>query len=395
MPRTNRPPSYRYHKARKCAVVTIFGKNRYLGPYGSPESHEAYERWLAKWRAMIDSPLPDPSEDQSGDVTVNWVILKYLTFAAGYYRKHDEPTDELKNIRAALSALKKLYGRTLAQAFGPKDLELVRNSMIEANLARKTINGRVSRIRRMFRWASKEGVVPAITYHGLLALDGLKFNRSKARETKRVMPVSEEHVDASLPHLNEHVRAMVQVQHLTGMRPQEVRNLRTCDIDTSTDVWIYTPWTHKTEHHGHVRQIAIGPRAQKILSPFLKPKASDAYVFSPAEAVEAVFERRAKTRKTKRQPSQLTRRRKQKPKRKPNGYYKRDAYRRAIVRACEKADVPLWKPNQLRHSCGTKIRRLYGLDGAAAVLGHRLGTVTEIYAEADLKKAITIMQEIG
>ena len=395
MPRTNRPPSYRFHKARKCAVVTIHGKNHYLGPFGSPESYEAYERLLAKWRLALGSPVIGGLEDPPGELTVNAVILNYLTFASGYYRKHGQPTDELNNLRAAMAALKKLYGRSLAKSFGPKDLELVRNSMIEGKLARKTINARVSRIRRMFRWASKEELVPAITYHGLLALDGLKFNRSLARETQRVMPVSEEHVDASLPHLNEHVRAMVQVQHLTGMRPQEVRNIRTCDIDTTTEVWIYTPWTHKTEHHGHDRQIAIGPRAQNILRPFLKPKNSEAYVFSPADAVEAVFTLRAKARKTKRQPSQLARRRKEKPKRKPSDNYKRDAYRRAIVRACDKAVVPLWKPNQLRHSCGTKIRRLYGLDGAAAVLGHRLGTVTEIYAEADLKNAIAIMREIG
>lgn len=395
MPRTNRPPSYRFHKARNCAVVTIYGKNRYLGSYGSPESHEAYERWLAKWRSASESPASVQVEDPPGDITVNWVILKYLTFAAGYYRKHDEPTDEIRNIRAALSALKKLYGRTLAQAFGPKDLELVRNSMIDGSLARKTINGRVSRIRRMFRWASKEGLVPAITYHGLLALDGLKFNRSRARETKRVMPVPVEHVSETLRHLNEHVRAMVEVQHLTGMRPQEVRNLRTCDVDTTADVWIYTPWTHKTEHHGHERRIAIGPRAQVILTPFLKPTNPEAYLFSPAEAVEAVRRRRAANRKTKRQPSQLARLRKERPKRKPAQYYKRDAYGHAITRACKQAKVPHWRPNQLRHSCGTKIRRLYGLDGAAAVLGHRLGTVTEIYADADLQKAINIMQEIG
>jgi len=31
MPRTSRPPSYRLHKARKCAVVTIHGRNHYLG----------------------------------------------------------------------------------------------------------------------------------------------------------------------------------------------------------------------------------------------------------------------------------------------------------------------------------------------------------------------------
>ena len=33
MPRTNRPPSYRLRKARKCAVVTIDGRNYYLGAY--------------------------------------------------------------------------------------------------------------------------------------------------------------------------------------------------------------------------------------------------------------------------------------------------------------------------------------------------------------------------
>ena len=71
------------------------------------------------------------------------------------------------------------------------------------------------------------------------------------------------------------------------------------------------------------------------------------------------------------------------------------AYQVVIARACERAGVPRWCPNQLRHNCATRVRRLYGLDAAAAVLGHRLGTVTEIYAEADLRKAIDIMREIG
>ena len=39
MPRKKSPPSYRLHKARNCAVVTIDGQNHYLGAYGSPDSH--------------------------------------------------------------------------------------------------------------------------------------------------------------------------------------------------------------------------------------------------------------------------------------------------------------------------------------------------------------------
>jgi integrase len=396
MPRKNCPPSYRLHKARNCAVVTIHGKDHYLGPFGSPESHEAYGRLITHWRATRSAPACDlTSATSNGQLTVNAVILPYLTFASGYYVKHGQPTGELDNIRAALASLKRLFGRTAAQDFGPKQLELVRNAMMDDDLCRRTVNSRVSRIKRMFRWASKEGLVPAVTYHGLLAVDGLKHGRSRARETQRVKPVSDADVQKTLLHLNRHVGAMVQIQELTGMRPQEIRYVRTGDIDMTASVWIYCPWTHKTEHHGHVRRIAIGPKAQKILRPFLRPDEPTAFAFSPQDAVECVRLERAAKRKTKRPPSQLMRRPKAKPKRKPALLYAKCSYRRAIARACELAGVPTWKPNQLRHSCGTKIRRLYGLDGAAAVLGHRLGTVTEIYAEADLQKAIDIMRAIG
>ena len=61
--------------------------------------------------------------------------------------------------------------------------------------------------------------------------------------------------------------------------------MRPCDLDTSGDVWWYTPRSHKTEHHGHQRVIALGPRAQDVVRPFLKPSL-EAYLFSPKEAVE-------------------------------------------------------------------------------------------------------------
>jgi integrase len=79
----------------------------------------------------------------------------------------------------------------------------------------------------------------------------------------------------------------------------------------------------------------------------------------------------------------------------PGERYSKNAYEAAIAKACQKAQVSRWTPNQLRHNCATKVRRLYGLDGAAAVMGHRLGTVTEVYAEADFAKAIEIMRVIG
>jgi integrase len=396
MPRTNRPPAYRRHKARNLAVVTIAGKDHYLGPYGSPESHEQYARLIAQWNANGRQPInTQDTQTTTPPLTVSELILRYWTFATAYYVKNGRPTGEADNIRLALRPLRKLYGSTPAHQFGPKALLLVRQAMIDDGLTRKSINARVSRTKRLFRWASRQELVPGGVYHGLLAVEGLQHGRSQARETRPVSTVPETHVRATLPFLTPQVRAMAQVQELAGMRPQDVRNLRTCDLDMTRDVWVYTPWTHKTEHHGHVRRVAIGPRAQDLLRPFLKPEMPAAFVFSPREAVLQFQAERAARRKTRRTPSELKRRRQGRPGRRPREQYSKTAYETAVAKACQKARVPRWCPNQLRHNCATRVRRLYGLDAAAAVLGHRLGTVTEVYAEADLRQAIEVMREIG
>ena len=62
--------------------------------------------------------------------------------------------------------------------------------------------------------------------------------------------------------------------------------MRKCDIDRSARVWIYRPRTHKTAHHGHDREILIGPRAQSAIAPFLLGRDDEAYLFSPKEAEE-------------------------------------------------------------------------------------------------------------
>jgi hypothetical protein len=124
MPRTNRPPSYRLHKARKCAVVTINGENRYLGPYGSPESHEKYARLIAEWQANGKSLAVVTTPSKNRELSVNDLILWYLNFSTSYYVKHGKPTGEVNNIRHAVAKLKELYGHTKAKEFSPAALEM-------------------------------------------------------------------------------------------------------------------------------------------------------------------------------------------------------------------------------------------------------------------------------
>ena len=64
-------------------------------------------------------------------------------------------------------------------------------------------------------------------------------------------------------------RDMVRVQRYIGGRPQDIHNMRFCDIDRSTEIWRYIPFTHKTQKLGKIRMLPIGPKAQAILKNYL------------------------------------------------------------------------------------------------------------------------------
>jgi site-specific recombinase XerC len=54
-----------------------------------------------------------------------------------------------------------------------------------------------------------------------------------------------------------------------------------------------------------------------------------------------------------------------------------------------------WHPNQIRHTVGTEVRARYGLEAAQCLLGHTKATVTEVYAERDMRQAAEIARKIG
>jgi integrase len=386
MSHSQNQPAYRLHKARNCAVVTIRGKNHYLGPWQSPESHEKYARLIAEW-SRNNGILPDPVISSSTVLTINELILSYFRHAQTKYVKHGEQTSEVGCVRQALRPLRQLYGTTPAADFGPKAFKDVRQAMIDAGRARTSINKDAHRIKRMFRWAVEEELLPAAVPDRLRCVSGLGKGQSAARETEKVAPVPVEHVEAILPHLPPPVAAMVRLQLLTGTRPQEVMSLRKGEIKDGGDgVWLYTPASHKTEHFGRDKVIVLGPQAQEVLTPWLDREPGE-YCFSPAESVAW---------RASRQRNGRTPRKKWTPPENLNPMYTRHSYRTAVQRACLKAKVPVWSPNQLRHTRASQIRAKYGsIEAAGVVLGHKETRVTEIYAERDLALVVKIMKEIG
>lgn len=254
----NPVPTYRLHKQSGQAVVTLYtatGERRdmLLGPHGSPESKAEYERVLAEYRTSHAAAIPATRAATAGpDLTVAELLVRFLDHAERHYRKPDgTPTQELDGFCLTIRPLRQLYGHTRASDFGPLALKTLRDAwarqpvttkikqtdpatgkarwvekVLRVGLARPLINQRVARVKRIFKWAASEELVPISVYQALTTVAGLQRGRTTAREPEPVGPVSAAHVDAVLPFLTAPVRAMVELQRLTGMRPGEARRMR-------------------------------------------------------------------------------------------------------------------------------------------------------------------------
>jgi hypothetical protein len=107
-------------------------------------------------------------------------------------------------------------------------------------------------IKACIRWAVEEELVDARMYHGLQVVRGLRRGSGAARDPEPA-------------------------------RPGEICAMTPAMLDTSGAVWICSMQEHKTAHHGRDRRILLGPRAQEIVRPYLRPTL-DQPLFSPADS---------------------------------------------------------------------------------------------------------------
>jgi integrase len=399
-----------------------------LGKHGTAASRVEYARIVSEWEAAGRSLLR-PATPTPSDLSVNELILRYWKHAEVYYGFDGERGDE-GCFRSVLRVLRESYGHTQAIAFGPLALKACRMAMVEKGWSRNYTNAQVDRIRRMFRWAASEQLLPSTIYQELKSVAGLRRGKTEAHETARVRPANPEHVEAALLFMPQAVQGMVRLQQLTGCRPAEACLLRSIDLDMSNPkCWVYRPGSdqglngeHKTAHHGHDRLILLGPRAQEVVRGYLRTDLSG-YLFCPKDSTQ---ERNEKVKARSKEPGKRKYKRKAKPRRAPGDRYTARVYARAIVRACDLADfaartaiekskavaqgreqhdVPdkvlardrlilRWGPNRLRHSRATELRP-HGLDVVKTILGHTKVETSQIYAEKDMAAAMELMAKIG
>ncbi len=89
---SSRTPSYRMHRPSHQAVVTISGRDVYLGPFGSKTSKQTYDRVIAEWLAN------GRRLTSKHDATVDEVVIAYMAYVDGRYA-----SNEPANIKLAAS----------------------------------------------------------------------------------------------------------------------------------------------------------------------------------------------------------------------------------------------------------------------------------------------------
>ena len=385
----SRVPSYRHHKPSGQAVVTVSGKDVYLGPHGANVSRDEYDRVIGEWLAAGRTVRDD---EDNGGFTV-------LHLVDGFDTARVIPASHAHDYRTVMKQMLRLYGRTAAADFGPLALKSLRQRWEADGLSLSTINGRVDKVRRIVRWGVEHELVDANVLHALKAVRSLTPATSAARPPRRVRAADLDAVQGLLDAMLSMLAAMVQFQLLTGMRPGEMLALRTCDVDTRAAVWVYRPAQHKTMRFGKTREVAIGPRAIDLLRPWLLPDLQ-AYVFSPGRNVADQAAVRQAARKTPMSCGNRPGRRYMNDGRSGRrgrtfgSRYTTQSYRQAIERVIDRASSPpapltraageteaawkvrlgpkwpellawrrenRWTPHQLRHAFGQMVRDRFGL----------------------------------
>lgn len=354
---------------RAITYLWIDGKRRqvHLGLWMRPESRERFARVLSHYvqgevAEAVAASRRRPAPDEA-IITVEELVGQFLQYADSYYRRSDgSPSGEHRNFIDAATPLLELYGDLPAKKFGCPELELVREHMTKTwrhrprkdgrnRLSLTTVNERVKRIRRMFRWGVPKRLVTAALVEDLRQLEHLKRGRcAEVKNPEKILPVAWKDVEAVLNVTPPTIQAMIRLQWASGARPGEICAMQPEDIErTSNGIWRYRPKMHKTQHLGKDRVVAINADAQAALEPFLlqvPPPPADMPLFSPARAMAERSAQRREARSTKVQPSQVKRAllsQQLNQNRSTSDRYDVNAYRLAVHYGVDAANAPARK----------------------------------------------------
>jgi integrase len=379
------PPSIHRHRGSERAYVRIDNHDHYLGAWDvarnepSAEARAAYARLVARLAA---GQTPTPSHAAA--------VTTVEDVAAAWYDQEGPrlAPKQLKLVRLSLKPLIRLYGPTDAASFDAGALEALQLACATGSWLTEeertprpghwrpmgdwcanVVNQRVGYVKGVWRWAERRKLVPAGSWANLRTVPGLRKGDRRVRHTARRRPATWDEVRAVARNANPPVRDALLLAWWTGLRPAEAYTMTPGELDRSGDVWVYRPGKHKGEHLDRTRQVAIGPRGQAILRPWLARASSpDAVLFRPVG----------------------------RPGQRPPASYNEDSFSKAVGVAAKKAGLKGITSYCIRHAFRLRVTRGANLDAARAAMGHSSVAMSGEYAAAqDLETAKKVAREQG
>ena len=245
--------------------------------------------WLANGRRLPgESDLPAAPELAIQELYDRYTDYRRARDGASWQR-----TGRYR-VRYSFEMALELYGALMAKDFSPRKLEEVRTRIIEDDkVCRAVINMRIREIKRAFRWAAANELVPGDVWKALDAVEGLRRGEFGVRDNPPREAVSEADVMATVPYLSRQVRSLVLLIWHTGARPSEIFGMSPACIDRNDKTWVMPLEEHKTAKKGKRREIVFGPKARDVLRPWLDrcpPPDPNKPLFSPADALAEYHE---------------------------------------------------------------------------------------------------------
>lgn len=342
-------------------------KRIYFGPYNDPLSHQNYNKMKLEWEAGRLTDVSRPIASSSPPrITIAELFELFLLSHKGNWAR--EPNGYCTNAHKYVSALGALghYGDMSAASYSSKLLrQWLQGLGEEHRLARSTINGYLSCVRKVIEWGALNDYIPESVHISVSLVKPLKQGETAAVEHGRRETVDFEVVEQTLEHLYEPAVTVIRILMRTGARPGEVCKMSLSELDTTTypGVWVYSPTHHKNARRGKERHIILHAPEQKLLTAYIKrEKIKSGYIFrAPRPQAH-----------------------------KPAPCYTSQMLQASVKRVCRAYNIPYWSPYQIRHSVASQMAREYGVETTRALLGHTSITTTDIYIHRDIDTLIDL-----
>lgn len=411
-----------------CAdIYSPDGKRTTVG-FGTTDEHSqgevfvAFGKWLDLYRDQphkvlsYDSPYEAISQilNPTQDVTVGELLDKFHIYVSKKFKteKDSEQHPDVAFITRVKDFLKP-YRDWPVQTFGPDELYEVQQALVShcyqrgkktKRYTRRGINDTINWVHRIWKWGMGRHFVSAENVQGLEEVKSLRMGQTEASDNHKRGRITKEEFDKVINCLGDVVGDMLTLVWYTGMRPNEVCDMRPFDIlHDDPECWLYIPGRdrspvgkHKTTRFERVKVIPLTSECQKILLRRVKDFDAKKYIFSPVASMEEFLARKAAERKT---PLEYGNRpgsnRKDHPMITPGEKYNHHGLRRACQRACARAGVEEFSPYDLRRTMATGTREVLGKEAAKVLLGHAKTDTTEIYLLDEVQEAMKVAKMLA